>query len=159
MLEMIPSWLIIGFIALAIAFLINRIPVDTRWFFRLKRPRWLNFEFTIPFIWIFIFACGIMSASLTWDSLTPSPKRWLLMGVYLLLEISILAYTPVMCAIRSLTVGTLIGAIGFIIGLILVFQVVSINQGAFFLLLPYLLWSPIGTYVTWEMIRLNPGNS
>jgi tryptophan-rich sensory protein len=26
-------------------------------------------------------------------------------------------------------------------------------------LLPYLVWSPIGTYVTWQMIGLNPGNA
>ncbi|HBK65220.1 MAG TPA: TspO protein, partial [Cyanobacteria bacterium UBA11166] len=25
-----------------------------------------------------------------------------------------------------------------------------------FLLLPYIIWSPIGTYTTWAMIALNP---
>ncbi len=157
---MIPSWLIIGIITFTVAFFMNRIaPEDRQWFFRLKRPKWLTFEFAIPFIWIFIFVCGIMSASLIWDSSISLNQRWLLMGVYLLLEITILAYTPVMCAIRSLTVGTVIGAVGFIIGLILGFLVFPINEGAFYLLLPYLFWSPIGTYVTWEMIWLNRGNA
>ena len=157
---MIPSWLVIGTITFAVAFLINRIPIDDRqWFNLLRRPRWLTFEFAIPFIWIFIFVCGILSASLIWDASLPTRQRWLLMGIYLLLELAILAYTPVMCKIRSLMVGTIIGGVGFIIGLILAVMVFPINKGASLLLFPYLLWSPVGTYVTWQMIRLNPGNA
>ncbi len=30
-------------------------------------------------------------------------------------------------------------------------------MAAFFLLLPYLLWSPVGTLITWQMDQLNPG--
>lgn len=157
---MLPSWVIISGVAFTIGFLINLLPVeDKQWFYRLRRPPWLTFEIAIPFIWIFIFVCAIMSASLIFDASISQSKIWLLMGVYLLLEITVLAYTPVMCKIRSLTIGTIIGALGFIIGLILAIMVFPINKGAFFLLLPYLLWSPIGTYVTWAMIPLNPGKA
>ena len=75
---------------------------------------------------------------------------------YLGLEILIMAYTPVMAKLRSLQIGTIIGASGFFWGLILAVWVWPISKESFFLLLPYLLWSPIGTYVTWEMISLNP---
>lgn len=78
------------------------------------------------------------------------------MGFYLLQELLILAYTPATCKLRSLTVGTVIGAIGF--GLVLALMVVRVSTTAALLLLPYLLWSPIGTYVTWAMIRLKPGH-
>ena len=71
----------------------------------------------------------------------------------------ILAYTPVMCKFRSLTVGTIIGAIGFLFGLWLAVIVFSLSGWAVVMLLPYLLWSPIGTYVTWLMIRLNPNSA
>ncbi|HEY9813633.1 MAG TPA: TspO protein, partial [Candidatus Sericytochromatia bacterium] len=27
------------------------------------------------------------------------------------------------------------------------------------LLLPYVIWSPIGTYTTWEMMKLNPNDA
>jgi translocator protein len=43
--------------------------------------------------------------------------------------------------------------LGFILSLV----VWPVSGWAVVLLLPYLLWSPIGTFVTWQMIRLNPG--
>jgi translocator protein len=41
-------------------------------------------------------------------------------------------------------------------GLVLAMIVWSISQSAALLLVPDLLWSPIGTYTTREMIDLNP---
>jgi tryptophan-rich sensory protein len=156
----IPSWLVIGTITFAIAFLLNRIPSqDRRWFFRLRRPHWLTFESLIPFIWIFILICGIISASTVWEINPGAQKTWLLMGFYLILELLILAYTPVMCKFRSLTMGTIIGGIGFLFGLLLAVMVIKVSVLGFILLLPYLFWSPVGTYVTWAMIKLNPGNA
>lgn len=153
---MIPSWLVIGGIGFLISLLINRIPTeDLRWFFRLRRPTWLTFEFAIPFIWIFIFVCIVLSASIIWDTDINMIKKISLMICYLVLEIMILAYTRVMCAMRSLTVGTLIGGAGFLLGLLLAILVFFTNKSALYLLIPYLLWSPIGTYVTWAMIPLN----
>ncbi|WP_330202594.1 TspO/MBR family protein [Cyanobacterium sp. Dongsha4] len=152
----LPSWLIIGAIALLLSIVINRIPADDlRWFFRLKRPSWLTFEFLIPFIWIFIFVCLVLSASLVWDSNINLFPKITFMSAYVILQMSILAYTRVMCAVRSLVVGTAIGAFGFFIGLILAFFVAKVDYSALALLMPYLLWSPIGTYVTWAMIPLN----
>lgn len=156
----IPSWLVIGSVTFALAFLLNRIPSqDRRWFFRLRRPRWLTFEGLIPFIWIFIFICGVGSASAVWEANPATRMRWLLMGLYLALELLILAYNRVMCKLRSLRVGTIIGGIGFLFGLFLAGMVWKVSGLGFALLLPYLLWSPVGTYVTWEMIDLNPGNA
>ncbi|NES80800.1 MAG: TspO protein [Moorea sp. SIO2B7] len=157
---MIPSWLIIACVALLMAWIINRLsPADISWFNRLRRPNWLTFEWAIPFIWIFIFICGGWSSYVVWELNPGSRESWLLMGFYLLVEVTILAYTPVMCKLRSLTVGTIIGGTGFVFGLILGLIVIQFSTIAFVLLLPYLLWSPIGTYVTWEMIKLNPGNA
>nr|WP_139253753.1 tryptophan-rich sensory protein [Hydrococcus rivularis] len=45
---------------------------------------------------------------------------------------------------------------GFFLALILALMVLPISGWASLLLLPYLLWSPIGTLVTWQMMRLNP---
>lgn len=153
---MFPSWLVIGFIALLISLIINQTTVDDlRWFFRLKRPQWLTFEFLIPFIWTFIFVCVVLSASVIWDSNISLIKKSIFMTIYLVLELLIFSYTRVMCALRSLLVGTIIGGVGVIVGLILATLVYGVNASAFYLLIPYLLWSPIGTYVTWAMIPLN----
>ncbi|MEC4819501.1 MAG: tryptophan-rich sensory protein, partial [Scytonema sp. PMC 1069.18] len=83
-------------------------------------------------------------------------RTWWLMGLYLLLEIITIAYTPVMFRLRSLKVGTIIGATGFIEAIILAIAVLPVSAWAVVLLIPYLLWSPIGTYTTWEMMHLNP---
>ncbi len=157
---MLVTGSIITVVAIAIGIALNFIiKADQRWFFQLNRPQWLTFEGIIPAIWSIIFVCGILSATNVWQQDPGSFRIWLLMAGYLLLEVAILIYTPLMCKTRSLTVGTVIGAAGFVIGLILALCVLPVSRWGFFLLLPFLLWSPIGTYVTWEMIWLNPGKS
>jgi tryptophan-rich sensory protein len=154
---MIPAWLWIGVIAFALAFVCNRLsPRDLAWFNRLRRPSWLTFEGAIPFIWISIFIAGAISATLTWQATENPGHRWGLMVGYVLLEITVMAYTPIMCKLRSLRVGTIIGATGFFVGLALAIAVSQVSFTAFVFLVPLLLWSPIGTYVTWAMIPLNP---
>ena len=156
----IPSWLVIGLATVAIAVLINRFSSaqELRWFYRLRRPRWLTFEAAIPLIWSTIFICSAWSAYHTWENSSTS-QRWWLMAGYALLEVLVLLYTPVMCKFRSLTVGTVIGGTGFVWGLVLAILVAPVSRWAVILLLPYLLWSPIGTFVTWQMIGLNPGKA
>jgi len=150
-----PAWLGIGVFTFAIAFGLNRLsPRDLRWFNRLRRPPWLTFEWAIPWIWIAIFICGAISATLTWEATAPQAWGW--MAAYILLEVVVMAYTPVMCKLRSLQVGTILGGTGFFIGLALAIALGPVAPTAVWFLVPYLLWSPIGTYVTWAMIPLNP---
>jgi tryptophan-rich sensory protein len=78
------------------------------------------------------------------------------MGFYLVVETAISLYTIVMCKARSLKVGTIIGGTGFFLGAILAVMVQPVSNTAFWLLAPYLLWSPVGTFVTWQMMQLNP---
>lgn len=150
---MIRSWMVIGGVTLLVALAANFFtPSDRQWFKRLRRPKWLTFEAAIPLIWTVIFICGAWSAYVVWES----TKSWFLMGLYLLLEIVTIAYTPVMFRLRNLRVGTIIGGIGAVIGILLALVVLPVSGWAALLLLPYVLWSPIGTYTTWEMSRLNP---
>ena len=153
---MIPSWLVIGVVTLAIPFICNRFisSRDFRWFKRMRRPDWLTFEWAIPVIWTVVFICGAWSAYNVWQS--KGGSNWLLMGGYIVVETAISLYTVVMCKTRSLKVGTIIGGTGFFLGAILAVMVQPISNTAFLLLLPYLLWSPVGTFVTWQMMQLNP---
>ncbi len=154
---MIRSWMVIGFVALLVAFGGSLIKPDgARWFNRLQRPRWLTFEAAIPFIWTVIYICSGWSAYIVWEHDPGSTRTWWLMGLYLLLELVTTAYTPVMCRLRSLKVGTIIGATGALIGIILAVLVFPISFWASALLLPYVIWSPIGTFTTWQMMQLNP---
>ena len=149
----IKSWMAIGAVTFLVALGGNFItPNDVKWFKRLQRPRWLTFEFLIPFIWTTVFICGAWSAYIVWES----QKSWLLMGFYLLVELVTIAYNPMMLRLRSLKVGTIIGGVGAILGFILALTVLPISIWASLLLLPYVLWAPIGTYATWEIMKLNP---
>ena len=153
----LDSWMVIGTVTLLVAlgsFLIR--PRDIPWASRLTRPSWLFFEPAIPFIWTVVFVCGAWSAILVWGQNPGSFKTWLLMGLYLLIEIITVAYIPAMLRFHSLAVGTVLGGVGFLLGVGLAVWVGSISSQAALLLLPYLLWSPIGTYTTGKMIDLNP---
>lgn len=149
---MIKSWMVIGGVTILVALLSNVLrPRDVKWFFRLRRPGWLTFEPLIPLIWTIVFICGAWSAYLVWEA----TQNWWLMAFYLLVEVTIVSYPPIMLWTHSLKAGTVIGGIGFILGLILTFTVLPISGWAALLLVPYLLWSPIGTYTTWAMDRIN----
>ena len=150
---MIRSWMVIGGVTLLVALGTNIVtPKDVKWFKRLRRPSWLTFEAAIPIIWTIVFICGAWSAYIVWEN----TRNWYLMGFYLLVEIVIIAYNPVMLRTHSLRNGTIIGGTGAILGILLTLTVLPISIWAAALLLPYIIWSPIGTYTTWEMMKLNP---
>ncbi|MFN6525949.1 TspO/MBR family protein [Nostoc sp. ChiSLP03a] len=154
---MIPSWIIIGavtfFVALGSFFI---TPRDVKWFANLSRPRWLVFEPLIPIIWTVIFISGAASAYIVWEKNPGSLITWLIMALYLLVEIITVAYIPTMLRFRSLKVGEVLGLIGLISGVVLAICVLPISLVAALLLLPYLVWTPIGTYTTDELKELNP---
>lgn len=154
---MIKSWMVIGAVALLVQFGSFFItPRDVKWFAQLRRPRWLVFEPLIPIIWTVIFICGAASASIVWEKNPGSWFTWLLMGLYLLLEVITVAYIPMMLRFRSLRIGEIIGASGLILSILLTVSVLPISFIAALLLVPYLAWSPIGTYTTDELVQLNP---
>lgn len=154
---MIRAWMVIGGITLLVALGSAFIrPRDIPWIKRLDRPKWLFFEPAIPFIWTVVFVCGALSATLIWEQQPRSLITWLIMGLYLLLEIITVAYIPATVRLQSLTVGTVLGGLGVIFGILLTLTILPMSEQAALLLLPYLVWTPIGTYTTMQMIDLNP---
>lgn len=154
---MLNSWLIIGGVTTLVAFgsFLLR-PRDIPWAAKLDRPRWLFFEPAIPFIWMIAFFCGAWSAGLIWQQAPGTPQTWLRMGLYLLVEIVTVAYIPVTLRSRSLAIGTILGGLGVVLAGVLAVLIGTRSIQAALLLLPYLLWSPVGTYTTRRMIDLNP---
>lgn len=155
---MIKSWMVIGAVTLLVGFLGSQVlsKEDQRWFNRLQRPKWLTFEKAIPIIWTIVFIGAAWSAYVIWERDPGSETSWILMGFYLVLELVTMAYNVLMCKFKSLLVGTLIGATCVLISLLLAVAIWDISSAASLLLLPYILWSPIGTYTTWAMVPLNP---
>ena len=124
---------------------------DFAWFLRLRRPGWLTFEGLIPVIWLLIYACFYASALLAWNR----TASWWLMAGYLLLLLLVQSYTWLICRTRRLANGIGVGLAGWLWGVALTVMVAPVSQPAALLLIPYLLWSPVGTLVTWQMQRLN----
>jgi tryptophan-rich sensory protein len=154
---MIKSWMVIGAVTFFVAvgsFFIT--PRDIKWFAKLSRPRWLVFEPLIPLIWTVTFICGAVSANIVWQKNPGGLITWLLMGLYLLLEIITIAYIPLMLRFRSLRTGEIVGSVGVILGVLLAVSVLPSSKLAALLLVPYLAWSPVGAYTTEELIQLNP---
>ena len=146
---MAAFWILIAMLVVAVG--LNPSKAEFSWFLRLRRPRWLVFEGWIPVIWLVIYACFYGSALLCWNA---APERSLLLG-YLALLVLVQSYTLVICRSRSLARGTLIGFAGWVWGIALTLVVAQHSIGAWLLLLPYLIWSPVGTFVTWQMQKLN----
>ena len=157
---MIPAWLVIGVAAVLIGVALNQlIKSDQRWFFRLRRPAWLTFEWAIPIIWTIIFIAAAWSAYAVWQAEPGSGRSIFLMVGYALLEVVTLSYTSVMCFFRRLRIGVIVGATGFFVAIALTLLVLPVSSVGALLLVPYLLWSPIGTFVTWQMMAINPADA
>lgn len=155
---MIQSWMVIAAITAIVA--VGGVlfkPRDLKWATQLRVPKWLNFVPLIPVIWTIVFICGAWSANIVWQQDPGSTKTWLLMSLYLLLEVITVSYTSVTLRLRSLQIGTILGGSGAVLSIILALVVFPVSRLAAALLLPYIIWSPVGTYTTEEMIQLNPG--
>ena len=148
--------MIIAIVTVAIALLANVLrPKDIKWFRRLERPNWLVFEKLIPVIWCLIFVSGAVSAHQVWQREPGTAQTWSLMGGYIVLELLIVAFSPVMLWSRNLRLATGVGLVGWLWGLIFTILLFSISWQAACLLIPYLLWGPVGSYTTWELYQLN----
>jgi tryptophan-rich sensory protein len=121
------------------------------WFLRLRRPHWLSFEGWIPLIWLCIYGCFYASALVAWNR----TGSWGLMAGYVVLLVLVQSYTWLICRTRRLANGTAVGLAGWLWGVVLTVVVAGPSQASALLLIPYLLWSPVGTLVTWQMQRLN----
>jgi tryptophan-rich sensory protein len=142
---------VILLVMVAVGVLLNPSREQFAWFLRLRRPAWLTFEGLIPLIWIAIYACFYTSALLSWNA----SWSWGQMAGYLVLLLLVQSYTWLICRSRRLANGTAVGLAGWLWGVALAVLVQPHSAAAVLLLIPFLLWSPVGTLVTWQMQRLN----
>ena len=146
-----PAWLTILLAMAAVVALLTPSRDDWRWFLQLRRPLWLTFEGWIPLIWSAIYACFYASALLAWNA----GGGWGRMVGYALLLVLVQSYTWLIGRTRRLASGTAAGFAGWLVGVALAVATAPVSALAALLLVPFLLWSPVGTFVTWRMQRLN----
>jgi benzodiazapine receptor len=146
-----PAWLTILLVMVAVVALLNPGREDWAWFLRLRRPAWLTFERWIPLIWSAIYACFYASALLCWNA---GGGPWRMAG-YLVLLVLVQSYTWLIGRTRRVASGTVAGFAGWVWGVALALVTLPVSAVAALLLVPFLLWSPVGTFVTWRMQGLN----
>lgn len=149
------AWLLIFLAMAAVSLLIVPSPADYRWFMRLRRPRWFAYDGSASVVAAATFLCFYASALLVWETLRPREQPWPWMGAYLLLVVLVQSCTWVICRSRRLATGTAMGFLGWLWGMLLTAMVASLNGPAAALLVPYLIWSPVGILLNWQMGRLN----
>ncbi len=147
-----PAWLTILLVMALVIAALTPSRAEFGWFLQLRRPRWLTFERWIPLIWSLIYLCFYGSALLCWNTAGSGAP---MLG-YLILLVLVQSYTFLICRTRRLVWGTAVGLAGWLWGVGLTLRVAALSGTAAWLLLPFLLWSPIGTFVTWRMQKLNP---
>jgi translocator protein len=149
------SWLIITSVTFAVTFgSLFYTPSNTKWFLQLSRPKWLIFKPAIPVIWIIIITSFAASANIVWLSRPGSLLTWVLMFLYLTIEILTAAYIPATVKMNNFRVGAKIGLICVMTGLILLLSILRVSRLAALLLVPYLIWNPIGTEYTEDLVEL-----
>jgi tryptophan-rich sensory protein len=146
-----PAWLTILLVMVAVVALLNPGREDWAWFLRLRRPAWLTFERWIPLIWSAIYACFYASVLLCWNA---GGGPWRIAG-YLVLLVLVQSYTWLIGRTRRVASGTVAGFAGWVWGVALALVTLPVSALAALLLVPFLLWSPVGTFVTWRMQGLN----
>lgn len=146
-----PAWLTILLVMGLVIAVLTPSRQQFAWFLRLRRPRWLTFERWIPLIWSVVYLCFYASALLVWQA----TSNLALMAGYLGMVVLVQSYTLLICRSRSLRNGTVIGLAGWAWGVALAVVVLQLSRPAALLLIPFLLWSPVGSFVTWRMESLN----
>jgi tryptophan-rich sensory protein len=148
-----PAWLTILLVMGLTIAVLTPSRQQFAWFLRLRRPRWLTFERWIPLIWSVVYLCFYASALIRWQ--VGGTTAALTMAAYLVLLVLVQSYTLLICRTRRLVWGTAAGLAGWFWGLGLALALLAASRPASLLLVPFLLWSPIGTFVTWRMQKLN----
>jgi tryptophan-rich sensory protein len=146
-----PAALSIALVMAAVIASLTPSRREFQWFLALRRPPWLTFERWIPAIWSVIYLCFYASCLIAWHS----TSSWGLMLGYLVLLGLVQSYTTVICRSRRLASGTVAGFLGWVWGVAMAVNLAGSVPVAALLLLPFLFWSPVGTFVTWRMQRLN----
>jgi tryptophan-rich sensory protein len=146
-----PDWLVILLLFELIIILTNPNERDYAWFQGLRRPAWLTFHIWSPLIRL---ACnlGIFLSLLVVHSLLGSWNGVIVCLLVISLNEASGWFT---CRIRSLGLGTLIGAFSWVIFLILTIWVSQISRVAALGLVPFLIWTFVDRLAQWQMIGLN----
>ncbi len=147
----VPPWLLILIALLVVTLVINPSERDFSWYRTLKRPDWISMQPWIPAAWFVINVSFYFSALSFWRK--SGDWRW--MGAYAALMVLLRLDHLVICRLRRLSAGLPFWLLSWLAALVLALIVLPASPLAAGLLLPVLVWTPVETLITLQMVGLN----
>jgi tryptophan-rich sensory protein len=147
----VPAWLVLLFSMILVLLVLNPSAAAYTWWMGKPRPAWwMGYQVWVPLLWMAVLIPLYVSALTSWNTTGSVP----LMGAYGALLLLIKGSSWLMCQRRSLVVGVAGGLVSWACGIALTIAVSRVSAGAALGLLPFLIWSPLETWVTWRMLSL-----
>lgn len=125
------------------------------WYRNLNKPRWNPPDWAFPVVWTSLYVLIILSVGRVWNAAADDAKGQLLMviGCNLVLNViwSVLFFT--MRKPRWALVEVVLMWVSIVV-MIIVFS--AIDALSAWLLVPYLVWVSVASFLNFTIIRLNP---
>ncbi|MFN8830415.1 MAG: TspO/MBR family protein [Labrys sp. (in: a-proteobacteria)] len=125
------------------------------WYDGLAKPWWNPPKFVFPLVWSILYAMIAVSGWMAWHAATPEqlPLAMAVFGAQLALNA---LWSAIFFGMKRMRLA--------MIEVVFLWASIAINIAVFWsadpraalLLVPYLIWVSIASYLNWTMIRLNP---
>ena len=115
-------------------------PEIPTWYAGLSKPAWTPPNWTFPVVWNVLYLLMAVSLWLLWDRSAPSKARSIAIGLFLGQLALNAAWSPVFFALHLTQVALLIIIALAALLAVTIYQSLSVNRAAAWLLVPYLLW-------------------
>jgi tryptophan-rich sensory protein len=147
----VPPWLLILITLLVVTLVINPSEHDFAWYRTLRRPGWMGIDPWVPAAWFVISVTFYFSTFAFWQA--NGDWRWV--ATYTALLVLWRSQQWLVCRLRNLAAGLPLWLLSWTLTLILALIVHPASPLAAGLLVPVLVWTPVESIVTLQMIGLN----
>lgn len=151
------SWSLIAFLALNfIAALSGAVFTPGQWYEQLTKPWWRPPNWAFPVVWTVLYILNAIAAWLIWDAVGFSNGGGLALAVFGIALVLNAGWSALFFGMKRMDLAlweSLALWLSVALQIILFYQILPV---AGLILLPYLLWLTIASYLNWTMIKLNP---
>jgi tryptophan-rich sensory protein len=126
---------------------------ESRWYARLRKPRWQPSGRTIGLIWSIIYPTILVSGTLLW---LRRGRGVSLVAILFVAQSALNAAWPLLFTrARMLGAATIECAVLAAVNVLLIATAWRVRRSAALLLVPYAGWTAFATFLTWTIQRLN----
>lgn len=126
---------------------------ESRWYRRLRKPRWQPSGRTIGLVWTVLYASVMTSGALLWQRRSRGVSA--VTALFLAQSALNAGWTPLFTRARMLRAATVECAALTAVNVGLVGTAWRVRRSAALLLVPYAGWTAFATFLTWTIERLN----